>query len=89
MPVNKYENQQFKNKTFVIEESYFVNCVLSECDLFYSGGDTEWVNTTFQNCRWHWKGPAGMTVRLMQLLGMLKEPTTIPADVEKLSSKLN
>src|SRR5579864_5076370 len=82
-----HEQQQFQNKTFVVEECYFINCVLVECDLFYSGGDSEWVNTSFQNCRGHWRGAAGMTFRLMQLLGMLKEPTTIPADLQKLNSK--
>jgi len=87
--MTRYDNQQFKSKTFVVEECYFINCTLSECDLFFSGGDSEWINTTFHNCRWHWRGPAGATIRLAQLLGMLKEPTTIPVELQKLNSKLN
>ena len=76
--VTKYENKEFKNVTFVAEECFFVNCVLRECDLFYSGGDFEWVNANFQNCRWHFRGQALRTIQLGQLLGMLKNPQTVP-----------
>lgn len=89
MPVSRYDNQQFKNKAFVVEESFFVNCVLNDCDLFYSGGDFEWVNASFVNCRWHWRGPASQAFRIFQSLGMLKEQAAIPPDIQKLNSKLN
>ena len=71
--MNKYEGQTFKRKTFVIEDCLFVNCVLHECDIFYSGGDFEWVNTSFENCSIHWRGAAGSTVRFLQTMGLLKQ----------------
>lgn len=88
-PLNmtKYEGQKLEKVAFVAEESFFVNCVLTDCDLFYSGGDVEWVSTSFQNCRWHWQGAAGKTLNLMRLLGMLK-PQEIPPQNPASSSKL-
>jgi hypothetical protein len=77
--MTKYENKKFSNMTFVIEDCFFVNCQLSDCDLFFSGGDLEWVNTQFENCHWHFRGPALKTVQLQQMIGMLKaEPLPIP-----------
>jgi hypothetical protein len=70
--MTKYENQTIENKTLVIEECLFVTCVLKNCDLFYSGGDSEWANLRFENCRWHFRAGALKTVQLLQTLGLLK-----------------
>ena len=43
--MTKYEGQNFHKKTFVIEECFFVNCVLRECAFFYSGGDFDWAGS--------------------------------------------
>lgn len=88
MAITKYEGKTFEKQTFVIEDSFFVNCVLRDCDLFYSGGDSEWINLRFEGCRWHFRGPALKTVQLAQILGMLKQPTIPPAPPVS-SSKLN
>jgi hypothetical protein len=88
MPIAKYEGKTFERVAFVVEESFFVNCVLKECDLFFAGGDSEWINTSFQNCRWHWRGPAVKTIQMLTQLGILKQsppPPSFPAS----SSKLN
>jgi hypothetical protein len=84
--MTKYENKKFSSMTFVIEDCFFVNCQLSDCDLFYSGGDLEWVNTQFENCHWHFRGPALKTVQLQQMIGMLKTepmPLPLPGNSEK------
>jgi len=78
MPITKYEGQTFEHMSFVMEESFFVNCVLKECDLFYSGGDVDWVNVKFDNSRWHFRGAALKTTQLLQLLGILKQPEVVP-----------
>lgn len=88
MPITKYEGKTFEKQTFTVEESFFVNCVLKECDLFYSGGDSEWVHTSFVTCRWHWRGPATKTIQMVQLIGMLKLPQA-PPSFPASSSKLN
>jgi hypothetical protein len=86
--MTKYEGQKFTKGAFVMEDCFFVNCIFIDCDLFYSGGDAEWVNLKFENCRWHWRGPAEKTVRLLTGIGLLKgQPTPALPAVE--SSKLN
>lgn len=66
-----YRNQKFQGKSFILEEVAFVKCLLTDCDLYYSGGDFDWVETGFENCRFHWRGPAKNMVALAQTIGML------------------
>jgi hypothetical protein len=65
-----YRNENFQGKSFVLEEATFVRCTLTDCDLYYSGGDFEWIETRFDNCRFHWRGPAKNTLAMAQVLGM-------------------
>jgi len=77
--MTKYEGKNLKNEVLVLEDCFFINCVLTGCDLFYSGGDLEWVNLRFENCRWHFRGAALKTVQTLHQIGMLKmEPLGIP-----------
>lgn len=69
-----YENKQIVDQSFVLEEVVFIKCHLKNCDLFYSGGDFEWVETNFENCRFRWRGPARNTLMMLQLFGWLKPP---------------
>ncbi len=86
--MNKYEGKDFKNDSFVMDECFFVNCVLRECDLFYSGGDTDWLNLRMENCRWHFRGPALRTVQLLVQVGML-QGAQIPISSPASNSKAN
>jgi hypothetical protein len=86
--MTKYDNKQMSKATFVMEECFFVNCVVTDCDLFYSGGDVEWVNSRFENCRWHFRGLALKTVQLMIQLGMMK-PGQLPQVPPAGSSTVN
>jgi hypothetical protein len=70
--VETYKNQNFQGKSFILDEVTFLECKLSDCDLYYSGGDFEWVNSHFENCRFHWRGPAKNTLALLQVMGALK-----------------
>ena len=71
--------QSFTGSTFILDDVVFLDCKLKDCDLYYSGGDHEWVNTSFENCRFHWRGPAKTTVALLSVLGLLATPKGPPA----------
>jgi hypothetical protein len=80
--MTKYDGKNLTKATLVMEECLFINCVLDDCDVFYSGGDVEWVNLRFENCRWHFRGAALKTVQTLQQIGMLKMgPLPVPIAV--------
>ena len=81
MPITKYEGKELTKAVFVMEDCYFANCVLTDCDLFYSGGDVEFENLKMDNCRWHFRGPAQKTFQILQNIGMLKIGQTPPPQV--------
>jgi hypothetical protein len=72
MPINKYENQTLSGKAFKLEECWFVNCILRDCTIFYSGGSYEFENTKFENCQWKFQDEAQRTCVLLSQIGLLK-----------------
>jgi hypothetical protein len=80
--MTKYEGKTLSKATFVLEDCFFLNCHISDSDLFYSGGDVEWVEAKFENCRFHFRGAALKTVQTLQQIGMLKVgPLPVPLPV--------
>ena len=77
--IRVYEDKNFSDPSFVLDEVVFLRCRLKNCDLFYSGGDTEWAETNFENCRFHWRGSAKNTFALLQVTGMLPKQLPAPA----------
>lgn len=70
------QNQEIEGQSFILEEVSFINCKLTKCHLFYSGGDFEWVNTTFVECGFHFRGSAKNTESLFRSLGLMKAGTS-------------
>ena len=78
-----YRKQNFQGKSFIFDEAGFIDCKLIDCDLYYSGGDFDFVNTTFENCRFHFRGPAkntGALMHLLQTMGGQKPPLGFPVN---------
>jgi hypothetical protein len=83
-----YRNQNFQGKNFILEDVAFLKCKLTDCDVYYSGGDFDWTETLFENCRFHWRGPAKNTVALLQAVGMIPMPTP-PKNLDIPGQKVN
>src|SRR5947209_4008807 len=71
--MKKYENVTLEKQAFQMEECYFLNCVLKDCDLFYSGGTVMVINLRTENCRWQWQNEAANTVNLLRGMGIMKD----------------
>jgi uncharacterized protein YjbI with pentapeptide repeats len=84
-----FRHQKFDGRSFNLDEVVFIECHLRDCDLFYSGSDAEWVNTNFENCRFHWRGPAKNMFALMHLMGLLKQGQAAPAIPQSAGVKPN
>lgn len=82
MPITKYEGRTLTQQTFKLEESWFVNCVLRECVIFYGGGSYDFENTTFDNCQWKFQDEAQRTVQLLTLIGVLRVGQTPPVSIK-------
>ena len=73
-----FRNQKLAKKVLVLDQCVFIDCALHECDLYYFGGDYEWRGkTSFDNCHFHWRGPAKNTVQLLVQLKQLKPQETL------------
>ena len=74
----------FHGENFELEEVVFIDCKLKNCHLFYSGGDYEWANSTFESCHFHFRGPAKKTQELFQQIGLLQTTGQQPAQTAKI-----
>jgi hypothetical protein len=81
MPITVHEGDTIIASNFVVEEHIFINCKLKNCRLYYSGGPFEWVNTSFENCFWGFRGPAKDTMLLLTTLGILKPGQAPPPNI--------
>jgi hypothetical protein len=84
-----YKNQTVQGKSLVMEEVVFLKCKVIDCDLYYSGGDFEWAEAQFENCRWHMRGCAQKTLVLAQLIGIMRPPQQLQVPVPSSSPKPN
>jgi hypothetical protein len=87
--VKIHKDKSISDQTFVLEETTFIECTLKDCDLFFSGGDTEIVNVKIDNCRIHFRGAAKNTIALMQTLRMIPGPIQLPPQAQSVPPKPN
>ena len=73
--IKVYEDKTLNDQSFILDDVVFIRCRLKNCDLFYSGGDYEWIETSMDSCRFHWRGAAKNSVALFQsLMGANQQP---------------
>jgi len=69
--VKKVENQRIEGETVALDGKAFVNCVLIDCVVEYSGSPFMLVDTELKGCRYVFFGAAKGTVHLLQSVGMM------------------
>lgn len=67
-----YKNRTITKEAIVLEEVCLIDCTLSDCDVFYSGGDADYQNLKLDNTRFHFRGAAQKTMQTLASFGMLK-----------------
>jgi hypothetical protein len=82
VPITLHQNETLKNACYALEEHIFINCKLTNCRLYYSGGAFEWANTTFENCMWGFRGAAAQTIAFQMTIGMLKPGQAPPQNFQ-------
>ncbi len=66
-----YKNRTITKEPIVLEEVCLIDCTLTDCDVFYSGGDAEYQNLKLDNTRFHFRGAAQKTMQTLASFGML------------------
>ena len=84
-----YEDKNLSDQSFILDDVVFIRCHLKNCDLFYSGGDCEWTETNFENCRFHWRGAAKNSFALFQMLQLMTQQASIPKPPSSTAGKAN
>ncbi len=67
-----YKNRVITKEAIVLEDVCLIDCTLTDCDVFYSGGDADYQNLKLDNTRFHFRGAAQKTVQTLASFGMLK-----------------
>jgi len=62
---------KFDKTRITLDDTQFANCEISNCEIIYSGGIFGWTNTNMTNCRLVFRGPAAMSVRLLEVFGLI------------------
>jgi len=64
-------NEVISGKTVTMDEKHFVSCKFKDCKLIYSGGDCQWMESTFENCQIVLSGSAQRTAAFLGNFGVL------------------
>jgi hypothetical protein len=67
------ENQTAEGITIAMDDKYFLNCQFTRCVLVYSGGDCEWIDTSFPDCELKLIGPALRALGVLQSFGFAND----------------
>ena len=87
--MKRIEGQTLERQTIVLEEVHLINCVLRDCDLFYSGGFYVWEQTSFDGCRLRLRDAAKNSEGLFRHFGMLKDQPSPTIQVKSSTKAVN
>ncbi len=71
-------------ETVRLDHRHFVDCTFLNCVLEYGGEEVILERTAIRNCRHSFHGPAFLTLRLLQAVGIVQEEIVIPAELAAL-----
>ena len=64
-----HENETFANETVVLDGNVYRNCTFTNCEIvFRATASVSLHGISFNDCRWTFEGPAGLTVNFMTAL---------------------
>jgi len=70
------ENQTFTATTVSMDDTFYRNCAITNCQIIYGGGDFGWDNTPISpDCKIVFIGAAQRMAMFMKALNLFKEPT--------------
>jgi hypothetical protein len=65
----QHEGETFTNETVVLDGNDYLNCTFTNCEIIFNGTASVSLNgISFNDCRWTFGGPAGMTINFMTAL---------------------
>ncbi len=65
----QHQGATFANETVALDGNDYLNCTFTNCEIVFSGTASVNLNgVNFNDCRWTFEGPAGMTVNFMTAL---------------------
>ena len=64
-----HEGATFTNETVVLDSNVYNNCTFNNCEIIFKGtAPVSLQGINFNDCRWTFDGPAGLTIEFMTAL---------------------
>ena len=65
----KFEDQTFKDQDILLDGNQYIECTFNRCQIIFKGVESMALNNpTFSDCRWHFNGPAGNTLKFLSIV---------------------
>lgn len=74
------DGQTFGKAKLALDNHVYKNCTIDDCDIYYSGGPFELLDTRVTNCRLILNQPAKHVYAAIQIFKMKSPGSTIVAD---------
>ena len=65
----QHQGETFTNETVVLDGNDYLNCTFTNCEIVFRGtASVSLHGINFNDCRWTFDGPAGLTINFMTAL---------------------